>query len=82
MIEGHGTPRFDDDVGACVPPVLHRGKNFEPQWDELDGRLYNCGAEYKAIGGDKERYSWSKWDSNGTEHKEIAGDAEWYPWRK
>ncbi len=60
MIEGHGMPRFDDGVLACAPPMTGGGMDDEPQWDELGELMNNCGTEYEAIGGDEERYLWSK----------------------
>ncbi len=62
--------------------MTHRGKNFNPLWDELGERMDNSGVEYKAVGGDEELYPWSKSDSRGAKHKAIGGDAKWYPWRE
>ncbi len=40
--------------------MTRRGMDFKPQWDKLDELMDNCGTQYKAIGGDEERYPWSK----------------------
>ncbi len=42
-----------------MPPMMRRGMDLEQQSDELDELMDSCGTEYKAIGGDVERYPWS-----------------------
>ncbi len=48
MIEGCGTPRFDDEVWSCLP-FARRSADFKPQWSELDELMDDCGTEYKAV---------------------------------
>ena len=40
--------------------MAHRGIDFKLQWDELDELMDNCSTEYKAIGGDEDRYTWNQ----------------------
>ncbi len=47
MIDGHGTPRFEDDVWRCMAPSTQRGIDFRPQWEELDEIMDYCNTEYK-----------------------------------
>ncbi len=49
VINGHGSPRFDEDVWRCLRPCVQRSFDFGPAWAELDDLMDYIHMEYAEI---------------------------------